>query len=108
MAARRRAAQGDHRAGQGAYTPLDVARVAAGTHRCAAGAAIALAAWHRAGCHPSADEVVLLDRLGVDQWYEPARAAIDWLWAGSAAVRRPTRTQVGLLLAVPAPGRRRP
>lgn len=85
----------------GAYTPADVARLAACTHRNVPRAAITLAAWHRARCHPSPEDIALLDSLDGDPWYEPSVGAVDWLWdrAGNARTG-PTRTELGMLLAV--------
>lgn len=84
----------------GSYTPIEVARLSHATGRSIQAAAITLAAWHRAGCHPSAEELVLLDELGVDRWYEPSAAAIDWLCRCVPRRNGPSRTQVGLVLAV--------
>jgi len=85
----------------GAYTPADVARLAARTHRNVPRAAITLAAWHRARCHPSPEDIALLDQLDADPWHEPSVGAVDWLWdrAGNARTG-PTRTELGMLLAV--------
>jgi hypothetical protein len=84
----------------GSYTPLEVARLSHATGRSIQASAITLAAWHRAGCHPSADDVILLDELGVDRWYEPSTAAIDWLCRCVPRQHGLTRTQIGLVLAV--------
>ncbi|CAN5189167.1 hypothetical protein BH20ACT5_BH20ACT5_14640 [soil metagenome] len=82
----------------GAFTPVDVARLAARTRRSITSAAATLAAWHRAGCHPSLEDLVLLD--GSDPWYEPSAGAVDWLWDRIGNARTgPTRTQIGLMLA---------
>lgn len=85
----------------GAYTPADVARLAACTRRSVPRAAITLAAWHRAGCHPSPQDIALLDQLDGDPWYEPSAGAVDWLWnrAGNPDTG-PTRTELAMLLAV--------
>lgn len=85
----------------GAYSPADVARLMARTRRSLGSAAATLAAWHRAGCHPSLDDVALIERLGADPWFEPSVGAVDWLCdrVGNAWTA-PTRTQLGLLLAV--------
>jgi hypothetical protein len=84
----------------GGYTPLEVARLAYATGRSLQGAATTFAAWHRAGCHPSADDIVQLDDLGADRWYAPSAAAIDWLCARLPRRGGPSRTEVGLVLAV--------
>lgn len=84
----------------GSYSPIEVARLSHATGRSIQAAAITLAAWHRAGCHPSPDDVVLLDELGVDRWYEPSAAAIDWLCRCLPRRDGPSRTQIGLVLAV--------
>jgi hypothetical protein len=84
----------------GSYTPIDVAQVAHATGRSIQSAAITLAAWHRAACHPTPEDVAQLDQLGVDRWYEPSSAAIDWLCARMPRRDGPTRTQVGLVMAV--------
>jgi len=85
----------------GAYTPADVARLAASTRRSVPRAAITLAAWHRAGCHPSPEDIALLDRLDGDPWYEPSVGAVDLLWnrVGNATTG-PTRTELAMLLKV--------
>ena len=85
----------------GTYTPIDVARLAAATRRSVPSAATTLAAWHRAGCHPTPDDIATLDELDIDPWYEPSAGAIDWLWDRvSGLPKRVTRTQVALVLAV--------
>ncbi len=85
----------------GAYTPVDVARLMARTRRSVCSAAATLAAWHRAGCHPSLEDIALVDRLRPDPWFEPSVGAIDWLCDRvGPAWTAPTRTQLGLLLAV--------
>ncbi|MDQ3715852.1 MAG: hypothetical protein M3381_07510 [Actinomycetota bacterium] len=85
----------------GAYSPIDVARLMARTRRSLCSAAATLAAWHRAGCHPSLDDIALIDGLGADPWFEPSVGAVDWLWDRvGRAWTGPTRTQLGLLLAV--------
>jgi hypothetical protein len=84
----------------GAYTPIEVAQLSHATGRSIQAAAITLAAWHRAGCHPSPTDVALLDELGVDRWYEPSAAAVDWLCKRMSPGKGPSRTQVGLVLAV--------
>jgi hypothetical protein len=84
----------------GAYTPIDVARLSHATGRSLAAAAITLAGWHRARCHPSPDDIALLDELGVDRWYAPSGAALDWLCTRLPRRSAPTRTAVGLVLAV--------
>jgi hypothetical protein len=85
----------------GSYTPVDVARLAASTKRSVPSAALTLAAWHRAGCHPSPEQVATLHELDVDPWYEPSIGAIDWLWDRVNRLPKPvTRTEVGLVLAV--------
>lgn len=84
----------------GSYTPIDVARVSRATGRSLAAAALTLAAWHGAGCHPSADDIALLDELEVDRWYEPSTGALDWLEERARGRGRPSRTELGLLLAV--------
>ncbi len=85
----------------GAYTPADVARLAICTQRSVPRAAITLAAWHRARCHPSPEDIAVLDQLDGDPWYEPSVGAVDWLWdrVGNAN-SGPTRTEIGLILAV--------
>jgi hypothetical protein len=85
----------------GNYTPVDVARLAASTRRNIPRAALTLAAWHKAGCHPTPEQIALLDELDVDPWYEPSTGAVDWLW-DRVRMRKdaPTRTEIGLLLAV--------
>jgi hypothetical protein len=84
----------------GAYTPIEVARLAHATQRSLAAAALTLAAWHHARCHPSPDDIELLDELGVDPWYEPSTGALDWLEERARGRGAPTRTRLGLLLAV--------
>jgi len=85
----------------GAYTPVDVAQLAAWTRRSIPGAAVTLAAWHRAGCHPTPADLALLDGPDVDPWYKPSVGAVDWLWDRVGNARTgPTRTQIGLILAV--------
>ena len=84
----------------GSYTPIDVARVARASGRSLVAAALTLAAWHRARCHPSPDDIALLDELEVDRWYEPSAAALDWLEQRLPRSGGPTRTEVGLMLAV--------
>jgi hypothetical protein len=84
----------------GAYTPVEVARLSHTTGRSIQAAAIALAAWHRAGCHPSPEDLAMLDEVGMDRWYEPSAAAVDWLCRCMPRRDSPTRTQVGLVLAV--------
>jgi hypothetical protein len=86
---------------EGAYSPVDVAELARGSGRSAASAACAFAGWHRAGCHPSVGDLLVLQTLDVDPWFEPSIGAVDWLWdrvkRSSVAL---TRTEVALLLAV--------
>lgn len=82
----------------GSYTPIDVARLARATGRSLAAAAVVLAAWHRARCHPRPEDIALLDELDVDRWYEPSPGALDWL--EKRVARGLTRTQIGLVLAV--------
>ena len=85
----------------GAYTPAEVARLALLTGRSIPAAACALAAWYRAGCRPSPEDIVLLDELDVSPWYEPSVGAVDWLHDRVGTARtRPSRTAVGLMLAV--------
>jgi hypothetical protein len=85
----------------GAYTPADVAQLASLSGRSIPSAACALAAWHRAACRPSPQDIVTLDELDVSRWYEPSIGAVDWLCerVGHAA-GGPSRTAVGLMLAV--------
>lgn len=84
---------------EGAYAPIDVARLSHATGRSIPASATTLAAWHRAGSHPSADDIALLDELGVDRWYEPSTGAVDWLWRRFGRGRL-SRTQLALVLAV--------
>jgi hypothetical protein len=84
----------------GSYSPIDVARVSHATGRSLAAAALTLAAWQRAGCHPRPEDIVLLDELDVDPWYEPSVGAIDWLWNRVGRRGGPSRTGIGLVLAV--------
>ena len=85
----------------GSYTPADVATLASTTQRTVPIAALTLAAWHRAGCHPSPQEIAQIDELGADPWREPSVGAIDWLWERYGNSRKgPTRTELGLLLAL--------
>ena len=85
----------------GAYTPADVAQLALLSGRSIPSAACALAAWHRAECRPSPDDIVLLDELDVSPCYEPSIRAIDWLYDRVGTARSaPSRTAVGLMLAV--------
>jgi hypothetical protein len=86
---------------RGGYTPAEIAQVAVSTGLSAASAATALAAWTLADCHPTPDDVLLLDELGVDPWFAPSAAAVDWLWQRIRLLpERPSCTQAGLLLAV--------
>ena len=84
----------------GSYTPIEVALLSRATHRSLAAAALTLAAWHHARCHPKPEDITLLDELGVDPWYEPSTGAVDWLQERARGRGAPTRTQLGLLLAV--------
>ena len=84
----------------GSYTPIEVALLSKTTERSLAAAALTLAAWHRARCHPFPRDIALLDELGVDPWYEPSSGAIDWLEERARGRGAPSRTQLGLLLAV--------
>ena len=84
---------------QAGYRNADIARLAACSERSIPRAGMVLAAWHRAGCRPSVTELLALDRLDVDPWYEPSRRAVDWLVARLPPSSRLTRTQVGLVLA---------
>lgn len=85
----------------GPYTPVDVARLAALSWRNVPGAAITLAAWHRAGCHPCPEDITVIDGLDTDPWFEPSPGAVEWLWkrVGNPETG-PSRTEIGLLLAV--------
>lgn len=86
---------------EGGYPPTEVAQVAVGIGCSAASAASMLAAWVRAGCHPSSAEVLVLAELGVDPWFEPSPAAVEWLWHRMRLLpEHPSRTEAGLLLAV--------
>ena len=83
------------------YSVRDAAMVADASHRSVRRAAIQLAAWHRAGCEPGPGDLVALDRAGANEWFAPTAAAIDWVEAEVRRLQpRPTRTQIGLVLAV--------
>lgn len=85
----------------GAYSPVDVARLVARTRRSVCSAAATLAAWHRAGCHPSPEDIALIDMFDADPWFEPSIGAINWLAERVGGLPTgPTRTEIGLLLAV--------
>jgi hypothetical protein len=85
----------------GGYTPAEVARLSLLTGRNIPAAATALAAWHRAGCRPSPEDIALLDELDVSPWYEPSRRAVEWLYARLGNARSgPSRTALGSMLAV--------
>jgi hypothetical protein len=85
----------------GAYTPVEVARLALLSGRSIPSAACALAAWHRAACRPAPEDIVLLDESDVSPWYEPSIGAVDWLYDRVGTARGgPSRTAVGLMLAV--------
>ncbi|TAM89249.1 MAG: hypothetical protein EPN43_07290 [Jatrophihabitans sp.] len=81
------------------YIATDVARLAAFSTRSIPRCGRVLAAWHLAGCRPSVEDLVGLDRLDVDPWYEPSRRAVDWLCTRVPPSRPLSRTQAGLILA---------
>jgi hypothetical protein len=82
----------------GEYTPADVARLAARSQRTIAGAAVTFAAWAEAGCHPSVDDIVVLDELDVDPLYRPSSGTVSWLHRHSRLGI--SRTQAALVLAI--------
>lgn len=81
------------------YTNADVARLSACSERSIPRAGMVLAAWHRAECRPSVADLLELDGLDVDPWYEPSRRAIDWLCARLSPSNALTRTRAALILA---------
>jgi hypothetical protein len=81
------------------YSTADIARLAACSERSVPRAGMVLAAWGRAGCRPAVADLLALDRLDVDPWYEPSRRALDWLCARLSPSTTLTRTQVALILA---------
>jgi hypothetical protein len=83
---------------QSQYTPLDVARLSALSQRSVPSAGRVLASWTLAGCGPTVDDLLLLETLDVDPYWAPTSAAVEYLFSRTRA--KPSRTQIGLVLAV--------
>ncbi len=83
------------------YRPDDAAVVARGTGRSLSGVADMLLQWVRAGCRPTADDLLDLFASGVPPWYEPSKGAITRLRGNLGDVaERYTTTELGLMLAL--------
>lgn len=81
--------------------PATCRDLAARTGRSERQAAIYLAGWARADCEPSPEQVLLLDRLGINPAYHPPVTAVNLLeLAASEHGEPPARTDLAVLLAV--------
>jgi hypothetical protein len=85
--------------------PVEAAEdLAAVTGRTLRQAATELAAWALADCYPKADDVALLDRLGLEVSPRPSCAAVDRAeeevgWSVPRE-RRPSRSELGVMVAL--------
>ncbi len=83
------------------YTIDDAQSYAALTGRPLRSAASFLAAWHAADCLPGPGDLAALEAAAPDAWTVPSGGAIDLLANDVSGLRpTPTRTQVGLVLAI--------
>ncbi len=83
------------------YTIDDAQSYAALTGRPLRSAASFLAAWHAADCLPGPGDLAALEEAAPDAWTVPGGGAIDLLANDVSGLRPPpTRTQVGLVLAI--------
>ena len=83
------------------YRPDDAVAIARETGRSVSGVADMLLLWVRAGCRPTADDLLDLFASGVPPWYEPSRGAITRLRTNLGDVaERYTTTELGLMLAL--------
>jgi hypothetical protein len=85
--------------------PVEAAEdLATVTGRTLRQAATELAAWALADCYPQADDVALLDRLGLEVSPRPSCAAVDRAeeevgWSVPRE-RRPSRSELGVMVAL--------
>jgi hypothetical protein len=83
------------------YTADDAEEYSHLTRQSVRRAAATLAAWHAADCIPGPGDLAALDEAAPDAWRVPSGGAVDLLEHDVRGLRPPpTRTQIGLVLAV--------